>query len=38
MDSYLGGINIQDDLKELTKEEIMRAGEPVLFSKADRRT
>ena len=38
MDSYLGGINIQDDLRELTKEEIMRAGEPVLFSKADRRT
>ena len=38
MASYMGGINIDNDLADLTKEEIMGAGWPILFGKADRRT
>ena len=34
---YLGNVDIEQDLQELTKEEIIVAGRPVLFGKADGR-
>ena len=38
MPLYVDGADIADDLQDLTKEEIISAGKPILFSKADGRT
>ena len=34
---YLGNLDIEQDLQDLTKEEIIVAGRPILFGKADGR-
>ena len=38
MASYLDGINIDSDLANLTKKDIMDASKPILFGKCDRWT
>ena len=35
MPFYLSGLDIDEDLRDLTKEEIILAGRPILFGKAD---
>ena len=35
---YLKGLDVEGDLADMTKDDIIKAGRPILFGKSDRRT